>query len=265
MIVVGAQSHDGGGTYIGTAIAAAKESLVALPGREDRSQVMVVITDGHEGGNTDPAGEAALAAAADITIYMVAVDVTSAASPTCDNSDFLPSCIDEATMLHVAGAPERLFVVDTFESLTDSVLGDVLAGIGIPCATGATLSVELDKEPIAVPAVSSGEVQMNGTTVTWVMDAVEDSAAMTFAVDYCQCENQRTTVDFIASAAYIDDEKNEPNLFGLLDLTAQVTELCPTPGEVGVFPPEDRGSLSYQGRGMRPYTSKVNISRGHDN
>ena len=197
---------------------------------------MVLMTDGHDSGNTDPAGEAALAAEAGITMFVVAVDVTSAASPTCDNSDFWPSCIDEATMLQVAGAPERLFVVNTFESLTDTVQHDVLAGIGIPCATDATLKLELDKEPIAVPAVSSGEVEISGPTVTWTMGSVGDSANMTFAVDYCQCEDQRATVEFIASATYTDDEANHPSLLGLLDLTAQITELCPTPGEVGVFP-----------------------------
>eukprot|EP00903_Cladosiphon_okamuranus_P012950 g12090.t1 len=227
---VEAQTHTGGGTYIGTAIAEATETLLALPGREDRSQIMVVMTDGHEGGNTDPAGEAALAAEAGITMYVVAVDVASDASPTCDDSDFWPSCIDEATMLRVAGAPERLFVVNTFERLTDTVLRDVRAGIGIPCAAGgATLSMELFKEPIAAPEVSSGEVEISGTTVTWTMGSVRESANMTFAVDYCQCEHQRSAVDFIASATYTDDEMNEPSLQGLLDLTAQVTELCSTP------------------------------------
>lgn len=235
---MGAQTHDGGGTYIGTAIAEAKEGLLALPGREARSQIMVLMTDGHEGGNTDPAGEAALAAEAGITIYVVAVDVTSAASPTCDNSNFWPSCIDEATMLQVAGAPERLFVVDTFERLKESVVYDVLAGVGIPCpATDASLSLELDKEPIALPAVSSGGVEVMGTSVIWTMDSVGDMANMTFEVDYCQCEHRRTTIDFIASATYTDAEMNRPNLLDLLDLTAHVAELCPTPGELAVFQP----------------------------
>lgn len=238
-----AQTHTGGGTYIGTAIAEATETLLALPGREDRSQIMVVMTDGHEGGNTDPAEEAARAAEAGIAMYVVAVDVTSAASPTCDNSDFWPSCIDEGTMLQVAGAPERLFVVDAFERLTDTVVRDVLTAIGIPCATGATLTLELDKEPIAAPAVSSGIVETSATTVTWTMGSVGDSANMTFTVDYCQCENDLATVDIIASATYTDDGMNGPSLLGLLDLSAEVTELCPTPGEVDVFPPEDRGSL----------------------
>lgn len=241
-IVVEAQTHDGGGTYIGTAIAEAREELLALPGREDRSQIMVVMTDGHEGGNTDPAAEAALAAEIGITMYVVAIDVTSTASPTCDNSDFFPSCIDEATMLRVAGAPERLFVVNTFNSLTDTVLRDVLAGICIPCAaTGAALILELDKEPIDVPTVSSGEVEISASTITWTLDSIGDSANMTFAVDYCHCENQRATVDFIVSANYSDDEGNEPSLLGLLDLTSQVDELCPTPGEAGVWPRGNRG------------------------
>lgn len=205
------------------------------------------MTDGHDGGNTDPAGEAALAAEAGIMIYVVAVDVTSAASPTCDNSDFWPSCIDEATMLQVAGAPERLFVVDTFESLTDTVVHDVLASIGIPCATGATLRLELDEEPVAVPAISSGEIEISATSVTWTTDSVGDSANITFAVDYCQCGNQRVVVDFIASATYTDDEVNEPSLLDLLDLTAEVTKLCPTPGEVGVVPRVKIKALSFVG------------------
>eukprot|EP00752_Nemacystus_decipiens_P005388 g4884.t1 len=228
---VEAQTHDGGGTYIGTAIAAARDELMALPGRENRSQIMVVMTDGHEGGHTDPAEEAALATEAGITVYVVAVDVTSAASPTCEDSDFWPSCIDEATMLQVAGAQERLFVVNTFERLRDSVLQDVLAGIGIPCsATGATLRLELDKEPVDVPAVSSGEVEISATTLTWNMEPLGEPVNMTLVVDYCHCEDQRATVDFISSANYADDEVNEPSLLGLLDLTAHVAELCPTPG-----------------------------------
>lgn len=139
-------------------------------------------------------------------------------------------------MLQVAGAPERLFVVDTFAGLADDVAGDVIAGIEVPCATGATFTVDLDIAPVDIPEVTSGDLAVSGTSVTWTMDSIGESAVMTFAADYCGCEYTETSVDFLTGATYTDNEANDPSFSGLLDLTAQITNLC-TPGEARVLQP----------------------------
>ena len=251
--VVDAQDLQTGGTSIGAAIEAATSFLLALPGRENRSQMMVVLTDGHETGGGDPAGAAEIARNAGIAVYVVAVDVGGIAFPQsgCYFSSYLPSCIDEATMLATAGDLARLFVVTTFAGLADDVAASVVDEIEVPCATNATVTVSVDNEPVAVPTVSFGEVDINGTTVTWKMDSVRDSATMTYAADYCQCEYRDTTVDFIASATYADVELNNPDLSGLVALTAQVTELCETPA------PTSPPTPGNQRQEQRAYCSSV--------
>lgn len=118
---MGNQEYDEGGTYIGTAIEAATNTLLGLPGREDRSQMIVVMTDGHETGNSDPVGKADIARAAGITVYVVAVDVGGTSNSGCTWSRYLPSCIDVPTMTLTAGDLSRLFVVDTFAGETNSL------------------------------------------------------------------------------------------------------------------------------------------------
>ena len=196
--------------------------------------MIVLMTDGHDNENADPGAAAAIAKAAGITVYVVAVDVGGVAYPRdyssgCYFSDFLPSCIDEPTMLEAAGDISRLFVVNTFAGLADDVATGVINSIEVPCATRASLALGLDVEPVAVPTASSGEVNVTGTTVTWALDSVGESESLIIAVDYCQCEHRETAVDFLTSATYADDETNDPSLSDLLDLTAQMTELCPTP------------------------------------
>lgn len=236
-----AQDLESGGTAIGAAIGAATDFLLGLPGREDRSQMMVIMTDGHEAYNGDPAGKAAIAKAAGIMVYVVAVDVGGTTDPDtgCYFSSFLPSCIDEPTMLTTAGDVARLFVVTTFAGLADNVATSVIGSIEVPCATSATVTVDLEIEPVAIPTVSFGDVDITGTTVTWTMDSVVESVAMTYASDYCPCGYRNTTVDFMTSATYTDNESNDPDLSSLVDLTTQVTELCPepTPGEATALMP----------------------------
>lgn len=240
--VVENQDCEEGGTSIAAAIEAATAYLLGVPGREDRAQILVLMTDGYENGGGDPAAAAAIAKAAGITFFVVAVDVGGTEAPPesyesgCWFSALLPSCIDEPLMLEVAGDITKLFVVNTFAGLADDVATGVIDKIEVPCATGATLTVGLDAEPVAEPTVSSGEVEVNGTTVSWTMDSVVDSAAMTFSVDYCGCDEYReATVEFLTDATYSDDEANDAGLSGLLDLTAQMTEPCPTPGEQLLF------------------------------
>jgi len=134
---VDAQDHQGGGTGIGAAIEAATTLLLGLPGREDRSQLIMVMTDGHETRGGDPVEAAAAARAEGITVYVVAVDVGGSASPKsgCDGSDFLPSCIDYPTMLTTAGDLARLFVLNTFAELANGVAAVVVDAIELPCAT----------------------------------------------------------------------------------------------------------------------------------
>lgn len=232
--VMDAQSLESGGTSIGAAIEAATSFLLGLPGREDRSQMMVVMTDGHETGGGDPAAAAAVAKAAGIVIYVVAVDVGGVAEPRsgCYFSSYLPSCIDEATMVTTAGDLARLFVVTTFAGLANDVAASVVDKIEVPCATNAIVTVGLDIEPVAVPTVSFGEVDITGTTVTWTMESVGDSVTMTHEADYCQCEYRDTTVDFMTSATYVDNESNDPDLSSLIALTAQVDDLCQTPAPI---------------------------------
>lgn len=113
---MGNQGYEGGGTAIGTAIEAATYTLLGLPGREDRAQMMVVMTDGYDTESSDPAGKADIARAAGITVYVVAVDVGGTKNPNtgCYWSALLPSCIDLPTMELTAGDLARLFVVETF-------------------------------------------------------------------------------------------------------------------------------------------------------
>lgn len=245
-----AQTLLGGGTSIGVAIEAATSFLLGLPGREDRSQMMVVMTDGHETGGGDPAAAAAVAKAAGVTIYVVAVDVGGVASPRsgCYFSSFLPSCVDEATMLTTAGDLANLFVVNTFAGLANNVAASVIDEIEVPCATNAAVTVGLDIEPVAVPAVSFGEIGITGTTVTWTMDSVGESVTMTYAADYCHCEYRASAIDFMASATYTDDESNNPDMSSLVALTAQVNELCQTPAPTqpptpGIERPERRAEF----------------------
>ena len=92
------------------------------------------------------------------------------------------------------------------------------------------MTMSLDIEPIAIPTVDAGLVAVTGgTTVSWTMDSIPASANMTFMADYCSCEYRQTTIDFITSVDYVDDEGNPPDLSDLLSLTAGVTQLCPTP------------------------------------
>ena len=127
---VGNQAYQEGGTAIGTAIAAATSTLLGLPGREVRAQMMVVMTDGYETGGSDPAYEADVARAAGITVYVVAVDVGGTTNPNsgCYWSNRLPSCIDLPTMELTAGDVSRLFVVDTFAGMYASCLLQLSAG-----------------------------------------------------------------------------------------------------------------------------------------
>lgn len=218
--------------------------------------MMVVMTDGHDSAGGDPAAAAAIAKAAGIAIYVVAVDVGGTSQSGCYFSNFLPSCIDEPTMLTTAGDLSRLFVVTTFAGLADNVATRVIDKIEVPCATGAVVTVGLDIEPVAVPAVSFGDVDIAGTTVTWTMDSVGDSATMTYATDYCQCDNQATAVDFMTSATYTDDESNDPDLSSLIALTAQVSELCQTPAPTQPPTPgmEQRGHHAKQSSGYRTFS-----------
>ena len=114
--------------------------------------------------------------------------------------------------------------------LADDVANDVSGNIMVPCASTTALTVSLDIEPVALPTIDSGVVTVTGgATLTWTMDSIPASASMAVMVDYCSCEYRQTTVDFMTSASYVDDEGNVPDLSDLLSLTAGVTELCPTP------------------------------------
>lgn len=62
----------------------------------------------------------------------------------------------------------------------------------------ATLTLEMDKAPDAVPEVTSGEVVVdnstnndssNRTTVLWTMESVGSAIrTMTYTLDYCDCD-----------------------------------------------------------------------------
>lgn len=120
--------------------------------------------------------------------------------------------------------------MNNLAGLADDVATDVIDNISVPCASSATLTVGLEIEPVDVPTVDSGAVTVSGGTgVSWTMDSIPESATMTFMADYCSCEYRQTTVGFLASASYVDDEGNAPDLSGVIALTAEVTSLCPTP------------------------------------
>lgn len=130
-----ARGYGGGSTSIGLAINTATNTMLGLSGREDRSQMMVVMTDGHDSGISgfDPITEAELARAEGITVWVVAVDYGGTTIPQtgCHYSSFLPSCIDRDTMLTVAGATERLFEVVTFGGLADDVATEIISGVEV--------------------------------------------------------------------------------------------------------------------------------------
>ncbi|CAM9635419.1 unnamed protein product [Chrysoparadoxa australica] len=213
-------TYDEGYTAIGTGIEMATAILEGLPDKEDKNQVMLVITDGVENQGSQPFEKAEAARAQNITVFSVGIT----------------NAVNYTSLLAIADFnPANVFQVASFDELNPVLVDLIVQQIQTEaCASG--VSLDLDFADGVVPmnvTADAGLLTQNADKLKWKVGSVQNSVArLGYYVDVCSTCTMAERSPFLLydDVSYSDRESNTLDTSGAaltqLEVKATVRE-CP--------------------------------------
>jgi hypothetical protein len=192
--------REGARTCIGCGIAEGLDAFAEY-NQPDHERLMIIVTDGYNNESSTPGVyyttdlDNQIAAAATAGIQLIAVGVGGSVN------------VAELRDIATGDGDENVYRASDFDALAD-VLDELVAAVVAPEATGATLTMEVSSEFAASnPTVSSGSVELVGSTITWTIgDILDETVTLTYDVTHQGTIGGAKPV--FESVLYTDNEGN---------------------------------------------------------